>query len=446
MSPVVPGRWSSLTAAAAAVVPCRDETELRRRRHGRSLLKRLGDELGVETQADWYAMSTERVLVREGGAGLLHRHGGSLQRALADLLPEQCWQPWLFEHVSVGFWESATNRQRYIEWLEQQLAIASKDQWYRVTIEQIRRLGGSGFLNGYDSSIQRALADIYPDYPWRSWLFAHGSRGIWSCQANVDEFLGWVERQLYLASEDHWYEISHEQLTRLGGKHFVDGDGFTTLVQVLQRRYPHRRWQRERFFATPAKTQRLIYRMLHSLLPYRTDIELNSSYHYHYHHQQQQQAQPQPHLHVPFFLEDNNGIPQEPKVILSQEKMSSSSSCSSSDLSTSRSTTTGNSMVSLDVYLPSLSLAIEYHGMQHFEHTDFFGSPERQQVLDEEKRQLCTRAGITLVEIGYWWNFDKNSLIAAIDRQRPDLFVDHHHHDHHRPPPPPWPTAGAVEQ
>jgi hypothetical protein len=76
----------------------------------------------------------------------------------------------------------------------------------------------------------------------------------------------------------------------------------------------------------------------------------------------------------------------------------------------------------LDVYIPSLSLAFEYQGIQHYEDLYYFGAPLRvYNERDEIKRKLCAAANITLIEIPYWWDNTKTSLQATIHHTRPDL-------------------------
>jgi len=80
--------------------------------------------------------------------------------------------------------------------------------------------------------------------------------------------------------------------------------------------------------------------------------------------------------------------------------------------------------VELDLYIPSLKLAFEYQGEQHY-HQKHFGwtSLFDRQQKDQEKFKECQRQGITLIEIPYWWDRRKESLIATIRLWRPELLV-----------------------
>lgn len=61
---------------------------------------------------------------------------------------------------------------------------------------------------------------------------------------------------------------------------------------------------------------------------------------------------------------------------------------------------------SLDVYIPSLNIGIEYQGEQHYRAIDFLGGEEalrNRQLLDERKRELCANNNTGLIE----WRYDE---------------------------------------
>ena len=75
----------------------------------------------------------------------------------------------------------------------------------------------------------------------------------------------------------------------------------------------------------------------------------------------------------------------------------------------------------LDIWIPEISLAVEYQGEQHFE-TFWKGSVdltesqtlESTQRRDEEKRKACRENGITLIEIHYTWDKTQAYLRNAL--------------------------------
>ena len=77
--------------------------------------------------------------------------------------------------------------------------------------------------------------------------------------------------------------------------------------------------------------------------------------------------------------------------------------------------------IELDIYFPKEKLAFEYQGEQHYYDIYAMGNLWIQKEKDKEKRKGCEDLGITLIEIPYWWDFQKSSLIATINNQRPNL-------------------------
>ncbi len=70
---------------------------------------------------------------------------------------------------------------------------------------------------------------------------------------------------------------------------------------------------------------------------------------------------------------------------------------------------------SLDLYIPSLRIAIEYQGIQHYLPIRFFGGEEalaQRQELDLQKRKLCEENEVRLIE----WAYDVEPTAGNIKR------------------------------
>lgn len=78
----------------------------------------------------------------------------------------------------------------------------------------------------------------------------------------------------------------------------------------------------------------------------------------------------------------------------------------------------------LDIFIPSLKLAFEYQGIQHFKDENFLERKMKTKVRyekDREKKKACQKYGITLVEVPFWWDGTKESLLATVFRFRADI-------------------------
>jgi hypothetical protein len=81
-------------------------------------------------------------------------------------------------------------------------------------------------------------------------------------------------------------------------------------------------------------------------------------------------------------------------------------------------------IMELDIFLPKENLALEFQGEQHYHDIYGVGTCIDRSQRDREKILACRNIGISLVEVPYWWDFQKPSLIATIQSIRKDLLTD----------------------
>jgi hypothetical protein len=80
-------------------------------------------------------------------------------------------------------------------------------------------------------------------------------------------------------------------------------------------------------------------------------------------------------------------------------------------------------MIIRKIFLPHLSLALEYQGEHHYLSNDQFGNLAIYQRRDPAKRKFASQFGITLIPIPFWWDCTSSSLAATIQRYRPDIKI-----------------------
>lgn len=131
----------------------------------------LREKLGLESLDAWYAV-THDTYVRNSGSTLLRLFGGSPYKMLKALYPEHSWQPHLFKTSPRSYWE--TNRpaiENFFNFAAEQCGVTSLDDWYRVSLKQLKRLGGFQMImrNG---GLFTVLSALYPDHKWDASKFS----------------------------------------------------------------------------------------------------------------------------------------------------------------------------------------------------------------------------------------------------------------------------------
>lgn len=271
----------------------------------------LWDKLHIEVWKDWSRVS-ESDIIRNGGGNLLALHE-SLNDALAFVYPEY---PWEIFHPKKDFAHKRENQRKFFDFLMKELQLSSLDDLYEVTFKEIERLGGSSILALYNDSPMKAITTIYPEHNWQFWKFSRVGKGTWNDSNNVKQFLEWAAKELRLSSLEDWYNVTQTQLQELSFGGILRQYG--TLGDVLKKAYPDYHWDFLKFREKrgqqmlTGKTHSHLFKVMQHLIPNAQDIYTNY-----------------PH----------------PDLIYSGSKK----------------------YVELDVFVPSLNLAIEYNGLQHYE-------------------------------------------------------------------------------
>jgi hypothetical protein len=141
-------------------------------------------ELGYKSMDDWYQV-TKDVIAKNGGHGLLDCYNDSISKALQTSYPEHDWMIRRFKLVPHGYWQSlltdTRETKRMIDWLGRQLSIQCLDDWYRVSLEQIRRW----IQIESSKDLDLMLKSSYPEHQWDDNLLNKIGRVIKSSQMEL---------------------------------------------------------------------------------------------------------------------------------------------------------------------------------------------------------------------------------------------------------------------
>jgi hypothetical protein len=136
----------------------------------RRYLNWVAEELGIETQHQWYSISNEDIISMQGTT-LLGQHNSSMHRALQYVYPEYEWHGWFFEILPRNYWKDINNQRKFLDWIESEALIEHKEQWYTTDTNQLRTLGIHRLLCIYNNSLIDMLQAVYHEHTWYPWLF-----------------------------------------------------------------------------------------------------------------------------------------------------------------------------------------------------------------------------------------------------------------------------------
>jgi len=145
-------------------------------------------------------------------------------------------KPWQFLQVSAGFWNSLSNQRDYLEWLGRRLHFSRPQDWYFpytcitslfllsslfffYVRYQVKRSDfvdndGSGFLSMFGGSPAAAVMTVYPEFPYKTWLFAKAPNRVFQTIGNRREYLEWLMKEVNVTCLS---DLTPEHLSSNGG-------------------------------------------------------------------------------------------------------------------------------------------------------------------------------------------------------------------------------------
>jgi hypothetical protein len=312
-------------------------------------------ELGYEKLDDWYGVDASDLAKIGGGASLMSIYRDNLCKVLMTVYHEHDWKPWKFKYMPKLYWEDVKNQRSYLELLAKDMEVFKPEDWYKV---KTSNGFAPGFLKKYTSHIV-GLQSVFPEYNWQMWRFDKVPRMYWDNEGNVRAYMQWFADKMNIHVLEDWKKVTTTQLYLSRGKTLLCK--YKGIRPLLDMAFPQLEFQLGEAEKNN-KSQAFLLKQTQHLFP-EAAIQMN------YRH---------------------------PELIYS----------------------TGYRM-ELDVFIPSLAIALEYQGQQHYTWHYLIGSPEEQIEKDQEKRIACQRVGISLIEVPYWWNFKAESLAPIIRNHRP---------------------------
>jgi hypothetical protein len=394
----------------------------------------IANKLGIKKQEDWYRV-TQGAVRQHGGEGIMNMYYQSgLYKTLSAVYPEFLWYPWKFETAPHKYWNSLHNQRKYMDWLAEELNIVKESDWRKVTASQLEQHFGSSLLRMYNGSILNLLLSVYPGIEWKS-VFAAPTPHKQHNLNKQRELLEWVGNRIGVRKKEDWYGVTSLSVIKNGGTNILNKYN-GSVPQALMALYPEEKWipwlfrQVPKYFWEDTKHQRMCINWLEEKLAITSPLQWSST-----------TIQQVSEVGGKKLLVRNKGsIFRTLLKVYPYVNWSTLFSVSyghqhvSSLLKTllkdheilfnykhPQLTHPSNKYMELDVYIPSLELALEYQGEQHYKPAFEMHERAQQKRRDYDKEQRCKELGISLVQIPYWWNCTIDTLYSTIHRHRPDI-------------------------
>ena len=328
--------------------------------------------LKLQSLDDWKLQDIS-IIQNYNGKILSKQYQNRIRYLLRSIYPNF---PWNFkERKSIKYWRSTLNQRNFMNELFDKLKLKSIGDFKSITRKEIKQNGGKSILQFY-RNLYSLFSTLYPSsFCYSNWNShpSFYSDDINNINDNENDINNNNLFNNLDYSRDFWNDIKpktkKEKFLKLINKYQIrkkeDWYRFGAippkkLISQLKTHFPNEKWSIYQFTKKSKKSkQRNLFLILSSIFPHFLMLE-------NYRH--------------PFLASSIT-----------------------------------KSILELDLYFPSLQLAIEYQGEQHFDDFPSTFSPLiLYQMNDLEKKKLCDKLQLHLVVIPYWSDLSSHSLLFSL--------------------------------
>ena len=333
-------------------------------------LKELKEHLNLHTPNDWNLI-TKIQIEAFGGRSLLNKYSMYEIKCLG--CPEG--KPFFYKpHHESGFWDNEQNIIQFLDEIKEKYSLNSAEDWNLLTGKKIQENGGKTLLNKYSMYEIKCFG-----CPEGKSIFDKKRKTIeyWNDEENRSKFLTKLKTMYNLTTPQDWNRLSAEQIKLYGG------------LWLFNKKMKYMDKIRIEFEINNDSTDITnVSYSLKELIGSKSIFNKRSSQRW-------------------LFLQVQKLYPNEEIV---------------EDYFHSEISRESGSSVQFDIYLTKNKIAIEYHGKQHYEDIPSGFAPlEMHQNRDLEKQKICSRFGIQLIVIPYWWDKKLDSLRKTLNSLNKDI-------------------------
>ena len=379
------------------------------KRNQRDFMDNLFTKLNLQSIDDWVKIKA-KIIKENGGRGLYEHYKFDRKALLSSIYPDHQFnfiekRPKFVKKNKIDL-TTIDNQRIFIEKLIKNLDFHTTEDLKKLTISKINQHGGRNLLKLYGGSIKRMLTSIYPSISWHKKEFRY-----WKSLENQKEFMMNLFQKYNLNTPRDWIKLRISYIISNGGVGLLRYHNWK-LPTLLQSIFPDIEWK-------ILIENSLKYNI--NRLKNKYQIERKSDW---YRIETRE-------------LQSYGGISALQKIypdhnwnnnLLTQRSKKSAQRwllvCVSKLFPTFYLIEEYNNpllyyntskWLNLDLFIPSLNLAFEYQGEQHYhDKPDGFSNLELYNERDTLKYNYCSSHSISLHLIPYWWDKSLPSLFTSI--------------------------------
>jgi len=334
----------------------------------------LRGELKHQVLDDCYGLILENFQCYYGDGLLCTYYDHCVFKFISSLLPFVPWFPWKFARVPRDFWTKKSNHTRYFEWLKEELKIEKANDWLKYSrLEIVKNYCGGSILQHYNDSYIHFVLSQLPHHKWEIWRFAN-ARGVWQDNEKHKQAFQCISRAFEIEDERDWLSMSIQIYLRENFSGLLKNYDNCPMTFILHH--------------MPTSFQQCYFKEIERLKKLWT-----SEWNFYSEHQYN------------VFIQKSL-FPTLP--IFSRQKIEED-----------------NYKTEIDIFVPDAAIGFEYQGEQHYVETGrVLQEMKTIQVRDKKKETTCSKRGITLIIIPFWFGNIKEGethLFSLLSNIRPDI-------------------------
>ena len=370
------------------------------RKHFDSVSKKLN----FKCLEDWKSAEDYRTIYAETASILVSNYRGNLKEALKAIYPNYDWE---FEvSKPSGYWNNVNNVKKFLEELFISLKLEKIEDFRNVSYNTLKKYGGGPIFNT-TKNFTELLRKIYPHINWN---IRNKEKNYWKSTFNQRKSLEELYFKLELKSFEDWRFVP-SAVFKNNGIHWVS-EFYPSTENALQTLFPNYCWEsfdildrKDRLFSIQKKYliekksdwYRIAISSSSRLIKYLSIVHKDQSWSQYYFRYRDKRTKQR------FLYISLRSI--YPNYLLLENYRHSYLTSQTTDY-----------LLELDIYIPSLNIAFEYQGQQHFDEIPKAFAPFLlYSSRDEEKIRLCNERNISIIYVPYWWDKTTDSLISVIN-------------------------------